>query len=85
MKELKLNNTDFALFKKIVSTDYDFKKEPDSVYTIKGDDVFFDKVLDELSNYLVENGLKGNDEINTVGEKVETLIDYVSEVYYSSE
>lgn len=83
MKELKLNAKYFSVFRKIITLDYTFDKDADNLYLIKADRDFFGQALDELSDYLLKNGLDENDEANSVGLEIETLIDYISEIYYS--
>jgi propanediol utilization protein len=82
MKNLRLNNNEFVLLKEIISLEYTFKKSPNNTYIIQADNLIFDKMLDQLSDYLVNNCLNDNDELNAIGIDVEKLIDSISEIYY---
>lgn len=83
MKELRLNNKYLGQLIEIIKVDNFIIEESTNVNIIKGDDAFFENLLDHLSNYLIQNGLDENDEPNSIGIEIEELIDKVSEVYYS--
>jgi len=84
MKELKLNDKYLRQLMEVIKVDDSIiEKKSINVNIIKGDDEFFENMLDNLSNYLLQYGLDENDESNSIGIKIEQLIDKVSEVYYS--
>ena len=49
---------------------------------LEKDKLFFENLLDTLSDSLMEKGLKENDEPNEYGLRIEGVIDVISEVYY---
>lgn len=83
MKKLKLNDKNLKKLVEIIKLDISLiEKESINVNVIKGDDSFFENILDNLSNYLLQYGLDEKDEPNSIGIKLEQLIDKVSKVYY---
>lgn len=48
---------------------------------IQGNKEVFEKLLDKLSDYLVEHGIDKKGEINAIGYNIERLIDKLSIIY----
>lgn len=83
MKKLKLNDETLNKLIDILKIDQSLiEKESINVNVIKGNDIFFENILDNLSNYLLQYGLDEKDEPNSIGIEIEQLIDKVSEIYY---
>lgn len=83
MKKLKLNDENLNKLIDILKIDQSLiEKESINVNVIKGNDIFFENILDNLSNYLLQYGLDEKDEPNSIGIEIEQLIDKVSEIYY---
>lgn len=81
MKKLKLNDENLNKLIDILKIDQSLI-EKESINVIKGNDIFFENILDNLSNYLLQYGLDEKDEPNSIGIEIEQLIDKVSEIYY---
>ena len=79
--EIKINKEDFSFISENIIT-LRCEKEIYSKCQLLLSEYEIERILDKLSNYLIENGLCKNDEPNEIGLYVESLIDIFSEKLY---
>lgn len=82
--EINLKKQQLELLKKYSSLRLSPNTLPENKrqVAIVGDKQYFEKLLDEISNVLIEKGMDDNDEPNELGFQIEEVIDILSKVVY---
>jgi len=84
MKKVVLNRDIYDFLNKNIYSLKKVKQEGKS-YIVLLDSVEIEKILDKLSDILVEKGLKDDDSPNDYGAFIEKLIDIFSNKYYNED
>ena len=84
MKKIILNKEMYNFLHKNIYSLKKVKQEGQD-YIVSLDSTEIEKILDKLSDILVEKGLKDDDSPNDYGTFIEKLIDIFSNKYYNEE
>lgn len=82
--KLYLKKEQFELLNKYCEIDtnsYELQEDNNKILLI-GNKQYFENLLDEISDILIEIGMDSNDEPNKLGLQMEEIIDVLSEVVY---